>query len=1002
MAGSGVELATAYVSLAVSTKGLAKGVKGELGGIESEAEKSGKRSGGLMSKALGGALKAGAAGVAAVGIGALGTSMVKGFQRLNALDQATAKLTGLGHSAESVDKIMNSALGAVKGTAFGMGEAATTAAGAVAAGIKPGKDLQDVLTLVADAATIAGTDMGSMGSIFNKVATSGKVQGDVLNQLSDQGIPIVQLLSEQLGVSAEKTYEMASAGEIGFDTFRKAMEAGMGGAAQESGQTFSGAMDNVMAALGRVGANLLDGIFPAVKDGMLTLQDALGPVEDAAKTMGEAIGGFIQEWKEGEGAGGKFRDVLTRVADAIKGAYGFVVDNWETIKLLAGIVAGTAAAYGLWQVALVALRVPMMVATAAQWAMNAALSANPIGIIILAIGALVGAILYLWNNNEGFRDFIIGAWEKIKGAFLAVVDWVKDVLVPGFRKFFEDIAAFARKLVEANKLAWEKIIGAFRGAWEWVVNTFKKWWQGIVDIFGGPINKVRKIVEVFVGLTIYIIRSIWDWLKGTFQKLWAGSVAIFSGPIQKVLDFIGRFVEANKRLFRAVWDWVRGVFAKAWAGVKAIFSGPLDRARQAISNLIGRVRSTVLTIWYWARDTFQRNWNKFKGIMVAPINLARDAIGKALDRIKDAFGKTKDAIGKAWDKIKSVMAAPVKWVANNVVNPLIGAFNKVARAVGMEHNQLSEWKFAGFASGGWTGPGGKFDVAGIVHADEFVVNKAARGKFESRFPGYLNYINRTGNLPGYANGGQVYQPVPGRGRRHSGYGWTTWAGDFPVPMGTPIHAWKDGIVAALNRWNYSYGKHVRINHTDGTSSLYAHMSKILVRLGQMVGGGQVIGRVGSTGNSTGPHLHFETMGGPYNGGKGSTAGALKKLFAGFTSPLAWLKDLIAAPLGKLGSIPGGMWGDIIAGLPRMMKDGMIDKINPFDSGGYLQPGYTLAYNGTGKPEPVFTSDQFDSMRIGGGGLNIHGDVYAGTPEQFVAEIEKKQQRAAALRPVVVG
>src|SRR5690606_16022256 len=137
-------------------------------------------------------------------------------------EQAESKLTGLGHSAKSVEKIMVNATDAVTGTAFGLDAAATVAASAVAAGVKPGKDLERTLTLVGDAATIAGTDMGEMGAIFNKVAASNKVQMDVINQLHDAGLPALSLLADQLGVTAEEASKMASAGKIDFATFQAA------------------------------------------------------------------------------------------------------------------------------------------------------------------------------------------------------------------------------------------------------------------------------------------------------------------------------------------------------------------------------------------------------------------------------------------------------------------------------------------------------------------------------------------------------------------------------------------------------------------------------------------------------------------------------------------------------------------------------------------------------------------------------------------------------------
>src|SRR5690606_32231978 len=127
-------------------------------------------------------------------------------------------------SAKNVEMIMNNALDAVKGTAYGLNEAATAAASAVAAGIKPGKELYKYLTLVGDAAAIANTDFNEMASIFNKVQTAGRAYTGELNQLADRGIPIFQWLAKEAGKSAEQVREMASKGQISAEMFRKAID----------------------------------------------------------------------------------------------------------------------------------------------------------------------------------------------------------------------------------------------------------------------------------------------------------------------------------------------------------------------------------------------------------------------------------------------------------------------------------------------------------------------------------------------------------------------------------------------------------------------------------------------------------------------------------------------------------------------------------------------------------------------------------------------------------
>ncbi|MHA7145438.1 tape measure protein [Arthrobacter sp. TmT3-37] len=284
-----ITLAEAGINLVSTSKGLGKSVVSEFGVIESGAEKTGGR---ISSKLFGGlktTAKVTGAGVAAV----LGTALVKGFGRLSAIENAEAKLSGLGHSGETVTGIMKDALAAVKGTAFGMDEAATTAAGAVAAGIKPGRDLEGVLRLVGDAATIGGTSMSEMGSIFNKVASSGKVQGDVLAQLGDKGIPIVQLLAKELGVTAAETVKMASDGEIGFETFRRAMESGMGGAALKSGNTVSGAFKNMNAALSRFGAALLKDTYPLIGPVFNTLTTWIDKATEKVGPLAAAFSGTL-------------------------------------------------------------------------------------------------------------------------------------------------------------------------------------------------------------------------------------------------------------------------------------------------------------------------------------------------------------------------------------------------------------------------------------------------------------------------------------------------------------------------------------------------------------------------------------------------------------------------------------------------------------------------------------------------------------------------------------
>jgi len=86
-----------------------------------------------------------------------------------------------------------------------------------------------------------------------------------------------------------------------------------------------------------------------------------------------------------------------------------------------------------------------------------------------------------------------------------------------------------------------------------------------------------------------------------------------------------------------------------------------------------------------------------------------------------------------------------------------------------------------------------------------------------------------------------------------------WGMDFSAPKGTEVYATGDGVIEKIKRSKRGYGNQVRINHSYGYKTFYAHLNKYIVKRGQKVKRGDLIGYVGSTGTSTAPHLHYEVI-----------------------------------------------------------------------------------------------------------------------------------------------
>lgn len=289
------EIGTVYGTLSLSARGVSQQIISEMGSAGISGGQQASK--GFLSSIAGVTGKV--VGIAATGLAAVGgivggLALTGGISKALQIENATAKMTGLGNSTETVSAVMANALAAVKGTAFGLGDAASVASTALASGIKPGADMSKYLTLVADASTIAGTGLGEMGSIMGKVTNSGKVTNDVLNQFGDRGVGVLQMLAKEYGVTAEEMTNMVSKGKIDAETFNRVLTQNIGGAAQKSGDTTMGAFANMKSALSNLGMAISGGFFPLFKGIFNQVQYTLEGVTKRIKPAADAFGIWFQ------------------------------------------------------------------------------------------------------------------------------------------------------------------------------------------------------------------------------------------------------------------------------------------------------------------------------------------------------------------------------------------------------------------------------------------------------------------------------------------------------------------------------------------------------------------------------------------------------------------------------------------------------------------------------------------------------------------------------------
>ena len=669
------------IQLVPSLSGFQKSVGRQLDG---QAGQLGERAGRTMGSRLGGALKVGGIAAGAAAVAGLGTALTRGFGRLTAIENARANLTGLGHDAQSVEKIMTNATAAVKGTAFGLDQAASAAASAVASGVKPGEDLERTLKLIGDAATIAGADYGEMASIFNKVSAAGIIQGEELAQLGDRGIPILQLLADELGVSAQQVKKLAADGEVDFATFQNAMEKGMGGAALKSGETMQGAMANAMASIGRFGANLMAGVYPHVRDFFNGFIGFMEPLEAGAKTAGDALGKFLSTTTTGmQGLWDLVvnRDYTANLREAFgiyedSGFVDFVIRARDAVAGLTRLIAkGDYAgqlreAFG-WEEDSAAVTAILKMREGVEWFVTTG---------IPKIGDFGRA---MWDARDQIKVAVTAiAVLLIPSMMLSATEAAKSAAA--------HVTAWATKRREAVKTAWQYQVSAYTMIGHMVatsatmvataaVHAFTWGRMGTAALINGAkiaagwllaMGPIGWVIGAVAGIAAIVIMN-WDRIVQFTRPVWEA----IAGFVSSAWESIVGAVEAGMAWLQTN---VVPVFEDVWAGIQGAAGAVVDWFQRTLVSAFEWVSGAIGAAFEVAGDIMDAVWTHsikplFDGMAAAATWLWESVLSPAFEGIAAAFKFVGDVLSAVYNAtlkpVFDAIGAVVGWLWQHVVRP---------------------------------------------------------------------------------------------------------------------------------------------------------------------------------------------------------------------------------------------------------------------------------------------------------------------------------------------
>ena len=346
-----------------------------------------------------------------------------------------------------------------------------------------------------------------------------------------------------------------------------------------------------LPALGRAVLDAIPSIFDGMTDviGESSVGKLKGSFEGLKNTITDTfsnIGPMLKDFCEGGIS--TFCDALSTAMDLASGAISVIEALSPVIGAVAGAIITYKGAVMLWNAAETAKNVVMGISTAAQWALNVAMTANPIGIVIVAIGALVGAFIVLWNKSEGFRNFWINLWEKVKAIVTSAWEGIK----AGFEKIKNGISAVKEKVSTM---------------WNGVKEKTSELWGGVKNAVSEKLNNIKSAYDAhgggLKGATFAAIEGVKEYYRTGYDAI----NQLTGGKLGEVVNAVGEKMEV-----------VKSKFGEAFGNVKNTVMTIFENIKNGITEKISAAVNKVKEIFGSIADKVSDVWGKIKGIIKAP------------------------------------------------------------------------------------------------------------------------------------------------------------------------------------------------------------------------------------------------------------------------------------------------------------------------------------------------------------------------------------------------
>lgn len=339
---------------------------------------------------------------------------------------------------------------------------------------------------------------------------------------------------------------------------------------------------------------------------------------------------------------------------------------------------------------------------------------TPVLAVVAVIAVLVAAFVHLWKTNEGFRDAIIGTWNRIKDTisgfcqgivdrlnalgfqFTDIVDVLKtvwdgfcQVLAPIFEGVFNNIANILSTVTGVITGILDVFIGIFTGnwsqAWNGVKDIFSSIWNGISSFFTNILNVIKGVADVVLGWFGTSWNEVWTNIKTFFEGIWNGIATFFTTIWETLKNVVTVGIMAIGSILSAAFDIITLPFRFIWENCKGIIISVWDAIKSKVTAVIHAMASVISTVMNAIKTVFSTVWNAIKTVVTTVVNAIKSIV-------TTVFNSIKNTATTVWNAIKTAVTTPVNAIKSTVTT----VFNSVKSTVssifnGIKSTATSVW-----------------------------------------------------------------------------------------------------------------------------------------------------------------------------------------------------------------------------------------------------------------------------------------------------------------------